>query len=64
MIINFYVQKSCDIYGMAKIRFHIFVRKMISDIMVLRPGNLKSKGYILIMSYLHSKFYGLVSDRQ
>ena len=59
MIINFYVQKSCDIYGMAKIRFHIFVRKMI-----LRQGNLKSKGYILIMSYLHSKFYGLVSDRQ
>ena len=61
MIIDFYVKKSCDIYGMAKIRFHIFVRKMISD---LRQGNLKSKGYILIMSYLHSKFYGLVSDRQ
>ena len=51
---------------MVKIRFHIFVRKMISDDdrMVLRQGNLKSKGYILIMSYLHSKFYGLVSDRQ
>ena len=59
MIINFYVEKSCDIYSMVKIRFHIFVRKMI-----LRQGNLKSKGYILIMSYLHSKFYGLVSDRQ
>ena len=64
MIINFYVPSSCDIYSMVIIRFHIFVRKMISDIMVLRPGNLKSKGYILIMSYLHSKFYGLVSDRQ
>ena len=46
---------------MVKIIFHIFVRKMISD---LRQGDLKSKGYILIMSYLYSKFYGLVSDRQ
>ena len=66
MIVNFYVEKSCDIYSMVIIRFHIFVRKMISDddIMVLRQGDLKSKGYILIMSYLHSKFYGLVSDRQ
>ena len=61
MIINFYVEKSCDIYSMVKIRFHIFVIKMISD---LRQSDLKSKGYILIMSYLHSKFYGLVSDRQ
>ena len=31
MIVNFYVEKSCDIYSMVKIRFHIFVRKMISD---------------------------------
>ena len=44
---------------MVKIGFHSFIRKMI-----LRQGNIKSKGYILIMSYLHSKFYGLVSDRQ
>ena len=32
MIIDFYVEKSCDIYSMVKIRFNIFVRKMISDL--------------------------------
>ena len=64
MIIDFYVEKSCDIYSMVKIRFNIFVRKMISDDDTTSKSDLKSKGCILIMSYLHSKFYGLVSDRQ